>query len=275
MFRFVLLLALAIQATLACRCGKSASLGRIIGGSKAAQGAHPWQVRLSMKMGRGSALCGGSVISPNYILTAAHCVVNNNRVMSASAVSVTAGTVGGWRSAENGQQRRAQEIIVHKRYGDLVGKNDNQHDIALIRLDRPLKLDSHTAAVCLNRRRSSVDTNSPVWISGFGQDAAGQTQQTLKEAQVMIQDGGFCTRAWRGIYDDSRQVCAISRSNSVCRGDSGGPLTQKINGRYEQIGLVSFGSAQMCLNTRMPPVFTRVSNYISWIESSMRESTCR
>jgi secreted trypsin-like serine protease len=273
MFRFVLLVALAIQGTLACRCGKSASLGRIIGGSRAAQGAHPWQVRLTMNMGRGSALCGGSVISPNYILTAAHCVVNQGRVMSASQVSVLAGTVGGW-SGPSGQKRNAAEIIVHSSYGDLVGTRDNQHDIALIRMDRPLSLDSHTAAVCLNRQRSSVDENSPVWISGFGQDANGQTQQQLKEAQVMIQDGGFCTRAWRGIYDDSRQVCAISRSNSVCRGDSGGPLTQKINGRYEQIGLVSFGSADMCLNTRMPPVFTRVSNYVNWIERNMRESTC-
>ena len=142
-------------------CGRSAvSQGRVIGGTNAPHGSWPWQVGLYAGDDDSKFFCGGSLIRPDWVLTAAHCI-SDKRPVTGYRIRL-----GDWhRFYPDGteQVRNVSKLIKHARYNypSLIN-----NDIALIKLDRPVLLNSHVNTICLPQRGVDVALNSKCYITG-------------------------------------------------------------------------------------------------------------
>lgn len=134
--------------------------GRVIGGTDAIHGSWPWQVGLYAGDDDSKFFCGGSLIKPNWVVTAAHCINDNLPVASYRI------RLGDWhRFFPDGteQVRNASKVIKHPKYNypSLIN-----NDIALIKLDHPVLLNSHVNTICLPKRDVAVSLNSTCYITG-------------------------------------------------------------------------------------------------------------
>ena len=223
----------------------------VIGGTPASAGDFPYQARL---LYRGSFLCGGSLIDPGWILTAAHCVVGR----SSRDFSVVLGDVNR-NVIESGEQViAATRVFVRPGYPS--GANPSNNDIALIELAQDAVLTSRVQTIGLP---SSSTTPTEATVSGWGWTrAGGPSASTLQSASLPIASTSACNGAPlnRNIFSD--ELCAgfLRGNRGGCHGDSGGPLARG-NTVY---GVVSWGQGFFCGTYT---VFARVSAHTSWINS--------
>ncbi|CAK9825264.1 TRYP7 [Anthophora retusa] len=220
---------------------------KIVNGENVKPGEIPFQVSLQT---RGSHFCGGSILNANYILTAAHCVENQN----ANTITIVAGTIN---LHVRPSMRQAVKVIIHEKYSP---PNNWINDIALIKVDRPFDLNSQVSTVPLPRLNETIPAGSVAIVSGWGRlQSGGATSDQLKKARIYITDQNVCKRANGNIVNT--QICANDPSNNrgACQGDSGGPLT--VNGKI--VGIVSWSKG--CGLPNYPTVYTRVPSYVSWI----------
>lgn len=230
---------------------------QIIGGGPSDITAHPWQVIINA----GSSLCGGSLITSTWVVTAAHCLDG----LSAPQVLVWAGFSNlDQRTTTNGLP--VAEVIVHPQWN--ASSYDN--DIALIRLAGPWTPGPERQAISLP---TTVDAaNWPVAgtaavITGWGTEAfKGSSPDQIKraDAQIIASPGAPC-----GDYGDqfnpALQLCAGQLDGSIdtCQGDSGGPLVITEAGRPTLAGITSIGND--CGLANYPGLYTRVTSFIPWI----------
>ncbi|EDS31865.1 serine protease SP24D [Culex quinquefasciatus] len=234
------------------------SSARIVGGFSASPGQFPYQVALLRAR---QISCGGSLIASNWVLTAAHCVHNNdNRVISPSQITVLAGTVN---IGQGGVTRGVQRIIPHERYAK------SRNDIALLKLLHPYPLDGLIQAIAL-ARSSNVPPPSPVGtgnviISGWGRlSANGPLPSILQYNRATAQTSFQCFRQTgfnRGL------LCLQSPANNgACFGDSGGPAVYN----QQLVGVASF-IIGTC-GSRAPDGYVKVSDYIPWIRWTISQN---
>ncbi|XP_014236173.1 trypsin delta/gamma-like protein CG30031 [Trichogramma pretiosum] len=226
--------------------------GRIVGGKETTIEEHPWQVSIQS---RGFHFCGGSLISNNIVLTAAHCTQS----YPASSTNVR---VGSSRTASGGSLHQVAEIIRHEAFRiNLFGIPKN--DIALLKLKTPVDLTKIARSVPLFNKSEEAVEGTPATISGWGTlTEGGKTPAVLQTVDVPIIDKDTCSAAyimWGGV--PRGQICAAypAGGKDTCQGDSGGPLV--INGR--QAGVVSWGNG--CARKGYPGVYTEVASYRDWI----------
>ncbi|XP_056292616.1 elastase-1-like [Pseudoliparis swirei] len=143
--------------------------------------------------------------------------------------------------------------------------------LALLRLSSDASLNSDVQLAALPPNGQVLPHNNPCYISGWGRtQTGGQLSAQLKQASLPIVDYKTCTSyGWWGSTVKNSMVCAGGGRNSGCQGDSGGPLNCSVNGRWVVHGVTSFVSSAGCNATKKPTVFTRVSSYISWMNSIM------
>nr|CAH0110962.1 unnamed protein product [Daphnia galeata] len=222
----------------------------IVGGTAAAAGEFPFQVAIKYN---GNFFCGGSLISPSIVLTAAHCLARQSQ-SSASRLSVIVNTLslnGGPGSVTRG----VRKFVIHGSYNSRTSDND----VALIALSSPV---TNVAFVKLPSALAGSYSGNSAVIAGWGTTSSGgRISQRLLKASVTVSDNSACNRQYGGSIT-SNMICAAGPGKDTCQGDSGGPLL--VAG--VQVGVTSFGRG--CADPRYAGVYARVSRYVDWIKTN-------
>lgn len=242
---------------------------RIVGGGDASINNYPWQAALVSSYGEG--YCGASVISNQWILTAAHCLEGED----ASTVFVRLGSEDAY--AIGGITYAASEIIIHPDYFDV----SNGSDIALIKLSDTIKFTHKVQPIGLiSPEQSDLEGVGVIALaSGWGSlYEDGPTSSTLQSVELpIVANDVACgaaqnTQGNSGAYScdevDETMICAGyvgEGGKDACQGDSGGPLVVRNadNTGWLLVGATSWGIG--CANADYPGIWARVSYFYEWI----------
>merc|ERR1712112_490856 len=244
-----------------CGIEGPARAGRIVGGHEAEEHEWPWQVALFID---DAWFCGGSLISENYVLTAAHCVDG------ASYYDIMAGA---HNVRESSEPNRVEITSFNGWYHPQWDPNTLSNDIALIELPSPITFNDYIKPSCLPSVGDTADPNELVTATGWGKpsDNAGGISPVLR----MVEDLPIITNsecnAIYGIVGDGVVCIDTTGGKGTCNGDSGGPLNMKFDvkdgaagQKWKQIGVVSFGASAGC-EVGYPAGFSRTEYYRDWL----------
>ncbi|XP_039353906.1 cathepsin G-like [Mauremys reevesii] len=232
--------------------------GEIIGGKNAKPHSRPYMAYLQIQDGQYIKICGGFLVSENFVLTAAHCKGDEITVK-----------LGAHNISE--QERSQQEIpvchqILHPQYDNETTNND----IMLLQLAETVKLNKWVKTIPLPRTNKRVKPGTKCSVAGWGRtsrQSKSAPATTLQEANLKVLEDDVCLKnpdVTYYDYDASTMMCVgyLKKGKASFMGDSGGPL---VCGKRAQ-GIVSWGSQK----SASPGVYTRVSTFIPWIEEMMR-----
>ncbi|KNC75887.1 hypothetical protein, variant [Sphaeroforma arctica JP610] len=236
---------------------KPANFASYIVGGQAAELQLQWVASLQNRIdGEYQHWCGGSLIAKGWILTAAHCIDKFNTVC-----------IGGLKLANNAEFHcvTVKKIYQHEQYDSLSLAND----IMLVEFDS----DYSGAPVKLTSGDLNEDTDDSAKIVGWGKTESLDVSYELKELSVKVYPNDDCSVWGGGIPEELPQsvMCTetLSDGEGFCTGDSGGPLFAEVEGETLLIGVISFGSTT-CVG--LPMVYTRVGEYLTWIQETMENS---
>ncbi|XP_063589303.1 neurotrypsin-like [Penaeus indicus] len=276
-----------LMSLLSTDCGvPEDSSRRYIGGLAKSRGGiipalfdFPWLVSLRRKenTGGGSLICGGSIISEDYILTAGHCLKRRAEL----GIVVRAGDFNS-RFVEGSYEMEFEidKAWVHERYRE-HDRFDN--DIALIKIQRRngrgFRFSERVMPVCLPSSDASYDDLGACKLVGWGERSfnAGATSRP-REVTAFVLPDLWCDNLYGGSASyTSSQVCSgeSTFSQSGCHGDSGGPLACLTRGRYTLYGLLSSGSGCMSDSISLPNTYTRIVKYLRWIQEKIASAEGR
>ncbi|KAF0691230.1 Aste57867_17506 [Aphanomyces stellatus] len=245
---------------------------RVIGGTPAETGLYPWMVGVRFKAD-GDAFCGGSLIAPNYVLTAAHCVYFRHAAPSVIYVTIGSSLINGTSDAAGEEYRAVANYTLHPQFQSAV----TGYDFALLQLNQsstktPIPLGLHF-----------VPANTSTTLMGWGQMTpdSGSNSYRLLQATLSVLEPAACQARIRASNDsmytswtaNDSQLCAGGvNGTGSCYGDSGGPLVAKktANRTLVLVGDVSFG---VTCGTGIPDVYGRVSVVKDWIDGFSKGHT--
>lgn len=294
-----------------------ASATRIYGGRPAKPGAWPAQVGLhsaehvtdKVESLYQSHFCGGSIIARQWVLTAAHCVVNaDGKAIAPDEVLVRSGST---RIVE-GDLRKVVRVIPHEAYDPVLTDND----IALLQLAEPIGRSSGPVGAIAVAPQGQEPPQGPSVVIGWGKDDNNRIAVDLLETDIDIVSNATCNDGVRkhmiralagdlvsfgrrtlvpeakldeaftiivnsmGDMITKNMICAgvPSGKKTSCQGDSGGPLmVRQEDGRWLQVGVVSWGATSVnnageisCGVEQTYAIYTRLSNYFDWIARHVR-----
>jgi hypothetical protein len=251
-----------------CKCGIRNSGNRIVGGTNALKNEFPWRIGMKNSL-NGGVFCGGSIISENYIMTAAHCTA---AITAGATVYITAGDHDISTSTETASINvKIVEIKQHKSYNS----QNFDNDISLLKLERPLTFSDTIMPVCLpfNYATTSWD-GQMIMAGGWGTLTQGGKQPTiLQQVELPFMSTVECRKYYGSSISDN-MICTYKPGQDTCQGDSGGSIESRTpNTFYTAIGVVSWGNG--CAQVNGPGVYAKVQNYLTWIkENTQGERFC-
>ncbi|XP_063586693.1 serine protease ami-like [Penaeus indicus] len=239
---------------------------RIQGGSFARVNEFPHMVALVNRFRGQNAFCGGTLISENFVLTAAHCI---DGIKTASEVSVRVGVIN--LQEENSQTFQVLKISQHPLYRP----PSSYHDIALLELATKVQLSRGLVPACLPTQNGRLQEGKILTVAGWGSTEVAEFSNVLlkgfgRTVSRFGCDDALDTNAlnrdfYRAGITDSI-ICLDESSSGPCKGDSGGPLTEENAStcQHTVLGIVAKGSPS-CQGTTVPGIYTNVEHYMQWI----------
>ncbi|XP_037717944.1 chymotrypsin-like protease CTRL-1 isoform X1 [Drosophila subpulchrella] len=238
---------------------------RVINGRAADLLSNPWMVII---IERGMMKCGGSLIAPRYVLTAAHCRSETNRQLTVRLGEYDVNQP--FDCTNYGCIPRPKEINVTRTFVHGHFNDFHSNDIALLRLETAVQYGEHIRPICMvmgdsNWSRNILKNILQFNTTGWGRTEARTNSPVLQQTSLTHYSLSYCSQYF-GRQMDHTHICVGSSTSSTCSGDSGGPLTARLQfGREKRVilfGVVSYGPGH-CFG---PTVFTNVLPYSSWIE---------
>ncbi|XP_021066564.1 hepatocyte growth factor activator isoform X2 [Mus pahari] len=240
---------------------------RIIGGSSSLPGSHPWLAAIYI----GNSFCAGSLVHTCWVVSAAHCFANSP---PRDSITVVLGQHFFNRTTDVTQTFGIEKYVPYTLYSVF---NPSNHDLVLIRLkkkgERCAVRSQFVQPICLPEAGSSFPSGHKCQIAGWGHvdENVSNYSSSLKEALVpLVADHKCSSPEVYGADISPNMLCAgyFDCKSDACQGDSGGPLVCEKNGVAYLYGIISWGDG--CGRLNKPGVYTRVANYVNWINDRVR-----
>ncbi|XP_026863935.2 granzyme B(G,H)-like [Electrophorus electricus] len=221
----------------------------IVNGTEAKPHSRPYMVSLQKD---GEHICGGFLVSENYVMTAAHCMHTHTQNLTV--------VVG----AHNLKDRVHIRIPVksYHRHPDYEAKICLLNDIMLLQLETSAKKAPNVDMISFPEEpNQGIKDNSVCSTAGWGrQTTDGTASDHLMETNVTVMKN-ICEAHWKQCYNYTAMLCAGGRSHGICKGDSGGPLVCNSTA----VGIVSFYQKNNCDHPTAPNVYTKISAFLPWV----------
>jgi len=257
-----------------------ANASRIVGGFEAVPGSWPWQAYL---MWKGSFECGGTLIAPQWVLSAGHCAYGDEH---ANHYTIRLGEHNdevqeGWE-----QDMEVEQVFINPDYDD----EEIDWDLTLFKLKNPVEINDHVAPVCFPGKDDNLETTFPpeqdCIVTGWGSiDIEGEVYgPVLKQEYAQLFENHECGKAIGHVnWITDRMICAgfrmtgsddPERCGSLGYGDSGGPLVCRHpdTGRWTSIGTVSWGE-DCSAHHYTPGVYANTINMRLWITATLSHNS--
>jgi secreted trypsin-like serine protease len=239
---------------------------KITGGVSTSITFFPWQIYYMA----GSFRCGGSILSPDWVVTAAHCTKDENEnpipvaQMSVKVGSNNPGNSANLNNTVDGKRYFVSQVIVHEGYSSQTLLND----IALLKIAGPIDFPN---AVPIKRvSQFDVEDGAIIpgvmsWVTGWGKISVTPSilPTSLQKVQLPIVSNIQAQAVWGPIPATDLMAGFLNGNKDACNGDSGGPLVVPVLGEYKLAGIVSWGSE----NCNTYGGYTRVSDFDTWIST--------
>ncbi|XP_015747045.1 coagulation factor X-like [Python bivittatus] len=238
---------------------------RVVNGTDCELGQCPWQALLINEEGDG--FCGGTILNPMYVLTAAHCINQTKQIR------VLVGEVD-TSTKNSGRLLPVDKIYVHQKFV----QETYDYDIALIQLKNPLRFSENVIPACLPTadfaNQVLMKQNLGI-VSGFGRtQEGGRTSNTLKVVKLPYVDRHICKLSSNFPITENMFCAGYSTlAQDACQGDSGGPHVTAYRDTHFVTGIISWGEG--CARQGKYGVYTKVSKFIPWIKRIIRQKPQR
>ncbi|XP_070712025.1 coagulation factor VIIi [Pempheris klunzingeri] len=250
-------------------------LTRLVGSNHCPKGACPWQVLVQLN---GNSHCGGVLIDPDWVVTAAHCIHGN----TVQTLAVVAGEHN--LDVDDGTEQRipVAMAIAHEGYVPATGDSD----VALLRLSRPVSLNRDVVPVCLPTKDLAERELLPVryhTVSGWGKRTSGGNAESpgtptgapvspfLRTMSVPILQNSQCSQRAQFNFTNN-MLCAgyLGGHRESCRGDDGSPLVTLYGSTHFLTGVVGWGRG--CSQPGYYGVYVNMANFVDWVEGAVKDT---
>ncbi|XP_028616845.1 serine protease 27 [Grammomys surdaster] len=253
-------------------CGHPRMFNRMVGGEDALEGEWPWQISIQRN---GIHFCGGSLIAPTWVLTAAHCFSNT------SDISIYQVLLGALKLQQPGPHALYVPVKRVERNPQYQGMASSA-DVALVELQVPVTFTNYILPVCLPDPSVVFESGMNCWVTGWGSSSEQDrlpNPRILQKLAVPIIDTAKCNLLYskdvasdfqfETIKDDMLCAGFAEGKKDACKGDSGGPLVCLVDQSWVQAGVISWGEG--CARRNRPGVYIRVTSHHKWIHQIIPE----
>ncbi|KXJ72773.1 hypothetical protein RP20_CCG017259 [Aedes albopictus] len=247
-------------------------LGLITSGYAANEADWPWHAAIFKRVAKKEIyICGGTIISENFILTAAHCTSVFRALIAPDDFVIKLGLHNKSHPYDHTTNYNIVEVIRHVNFNT----NNMNHDIALLRTEEDIVYSDYIQPICLwPQERSGLNQvlSTSGYVVGWGLGDESKPMDILQEATLSVVNHATCLKSkphhFQKLLSDSNYCAGNRNKTNVCDGDSGGGMFFKLDNSWYIRGLVSTG-ARSEFSSHCDPeqyvVFTDIPYYLKWI----------